>query len=75
MKGETMQISARNQFEGVVKEVKEGVVTAEVVLELPGGVEIVAVVTIDSARRLGLAPGKPAIAVVKATDVMLGVPE
>jgi molybdate transport system regulatory protein len=67
----TMKLSARNQLSGTVKEITEGVVTAEVVIALDGGAEFVAVITLDSARRLGLAPGAPVTAIVKATDVML----
>jgi molybdate transport system regulatory protein len=68
-----MKISARNQLTGVVKTIKEGVVTAEVVVTLAGGVEIVSVITLDSAQQLELKPGSPVKVVVKSTDVMLGV--
>jgi molybdate transport system regulatory protein len=68
-----MKISARNQLTGVVKSIKEGVVTAEVVVTLAGGAEIVSVITLDSAQQLELKPGSPVKVVVKSTDVMLGV--
>lgn len=68
-----MKISARNQIEGTVKKITRGMVNAEVVLELPGGVELTAVITVSSADRLELAEGKQAFAVVKASDVMIGI--
>ena len=68
-----MKISARNVLNGKVKKITEGIVNAEVVIELPGGQEVVAVITKTAAGNLGLAPGKNAYAVVKATSVMVGV--
>ena len=49
-----MEISARNVLKGVVKRVTPGVVNSEVVIELPGGTEIVSIITKSSAERLGL---------------------
>jgi molybdate transport system regulatory protein len=69
-----MKLSARNQLEAKVKSVRHGAVNSEVVLELRGGQQIVAVVTRSSAESLGLAPGSDAVAVVKASDVMVGTP-
>ena len=69
-----MQISARNALSGRVKSIQHGAVNAEVVIEVPGGLEIVSIITRASAERLGLAPGKAAIALVKASDVMVAVP-
>jgi molybdate transport system regulatory protein len=46
---------------------------AEVVVDVAGGHEVVAAITAESARRLGLAPGKHIVAVVKSTEVMIGV--
>jgi molybdopterin-binding protein len=46
-------------------------VNSEVVLELAGGVEVVSIITKDSAERLGLAVGRPAHAIIKASSVML----
>ena len=68
-----MRISARNQLPGTVKSVIEGAVMAEVVVEVAGGHEIVSAITVDSARRLGLEPGKRVVAVIKSTEVMLAV--
>ena len=68
-----MQISARNVLKGKVKAVTHGAVNAEVVVELPGGQQVVSVITKESATRLGLAVGKEVYAVIKASDVMLAV--
>lgn len=66
-----MKVSARNVFQGTVSRIKEGAVNAEVVLDLQGGTELVAVVTLDSVKSLDLALGKPAVALVKAPWVMV----
>jgi molybdopterin-binding protein len=68
-----MKLSARNILKGKVKRVKPGAVNTEVVIELPGGHEIVSIITKESAERLGLAAGKEAYAIVKASNVMIGV--
>ncbi len=68
-----MKLSARNTLDGTVKSITEGAVSAEVVLTLPGGQELVSVITLSSAQALGLEPGKPVKAVVKASNVMLAV--
>ena len=68
-----MQISARNTLSGTVKSITLGNVNAEIVLELPGGVELTSTITLHSAERLGLAVGQPASAIVKSSDVMIGV--
>jgi molybdopterin-binding protein len=66
-----MDLSARNQLKGTVKSVKLGTIMSEVVVEI-GGQEIVAAITKGSVERLALQEGMEAIAVVKATDVMIG---
>ncbi|WP_296257180.1 MULTISPECIES: TOBE domain-containing protein [unclassified Pseudomonas] len=66
-----MKVSARNVFKGTVKQIQEGAVNAEVVLTLAGGEELVAVVTLQSVKSLGLAVGKQAVALIKAPWVML----
>lgn len=68
-----MKISARNVFSGTVKKVTVGAVNNEVVVELPGGVEVVSIITRSSSERLGLEAGKPVHAVIKASDVMMAV--
>ena len=68
-----MKLSARNQLPGKVTAVNMGVVTAEVVIALDGGGELVAVITKTSVENLGIAVGKKVHAVVKSTEVMVAV--
>jgi len=68
-----MKISARNILKGKVKQINVGVVNTEVIVELPGGAEIVSVITKESAENLKLEKGKPVYAVIKASNVMIGV--
>jgi molybdopterin-binding protein len=68
-----MRLSARNILKGKIKQVTVGAVNSEIILELPGGAEIVSIITKDSAERLGLAKGKEAYAVIKASNVMIAV--
>jgi molybdate transport system regulatory protein len=68
-----MRLSARNQLSGTIQSIKEGVVTAEVVVRLTGGEELVSVITIESVRGLGLKVGDQVKAVIKSTEVMIGV--
>jgi molybdopterin-binding protein len=68
-----MQLSARNQLRGTVKRIVRGAVNMEVVLALPGGAEIVSIITLHSGDALGLVEGKEAVAVIKASDVMVAV--
>jgi len=64
-------ISARNRLEGIITSVRVDSMLAEVVLDLGGGREIVAVITRDSAERLGLRTGERATALIKATEVLI----
>lgn len=66
-------ISARNQIAGTVVEVTEGAVNGHVVIETASGARIKGSITNEAIEALGLAQGAPAIAVVKSTDVMVGV--
>jgi molybdopterin-binding protein len=66
-----MKISARNVLKGKVKALTQGPVSTEVVVELPGGQEIVSVITTASAQRLDLREGKEVYAVIKASSVLL----
>ena len=67
-----MALSARNQLRGTVKHVKMGDVMAEVVLDV-GGQEVVAAITRESAERLQLRPGDQVTALIKATEVLIGM--
>lgn len=66
-----MKVSARNVFKGIVKQIHEGAINAEVALTLPGGEDLVAVVTLQSVKSLQLEVGKEAVALIKAPWVML----
>ena len=66
-----MQISARNQLKGKVKQITPGAVMSEVVVDI-GGQEVVALITKSSVDRLALKPGDAVAAIVKSTDVMIG---
>lgn len=66
-------ISARNQLEGTVTKVNEGAVNGHVDIELADGNAISGSITNASIEELGFAVGKPAVAIVKSTDVMVAV--
>jgi molybdopterin-binding protein len=66
-----MHISARNALKGKVKKVAHGMVNTEVTIELPGGTELVSIITRVSADKLSLVEGKTVYAVIKASDVMV----
>ena len=66
-----MKISARNIFRGTVDAVRTGAVNSEVDLTLSGGEKLVAMITNESAQALELAAGKEAVALVKASSVLV----
>jgi molybdopterin-binding protein len=68
-----MKLSARNVLKGKITKVIHGAVESEIVLELTPGVEIVSTITKSSAERMGLKPGDTAMAVIKASSVIIGV--
>ncbi|MBK1715846.1 TOBE domain-containing protein [Rubrivivax gelatinosus] len=70
-----LKLSARNQLAGTVTAVETGAVNAEVVIALPGGAQVAAIITKEAVKELGLAPGVAATAVIKASHVVLGVPK
>ena len=67
------KLSARNQLQGTVTEVKIGAVNAEVDIELKGGDKIAASVTDDSVKNLGLTKGQSIMAAFKAGSVILAI--
>jgi molybdate transport system regulatory protein len=69
--GAGLRTSAANQLWGGIERVHEGTVDAEVLLRLPGGLSLAAVITRASLERLGLAPGRHACAVFQASSVIL----
>jgi molybdopterin-binding protein len=68
-----MKISARNTIKGKVVNVILGPVSAEVVLNIAPGIEIVASISTNSAKALKLKQGKKAYAVIKASSVMVAI--
>jgi molybdopterin-binding protein len=68
-----MKLSARNILKGKIKQVSPGAVNTEVIIDLPGGIEIVSIITKESANKLGLTAGKEAYAIIKASNVMVGI--
>ena len=75
-----MIISARNQLKGTIEAIQEGAVNAIVSFKADSGDSITSTIitstiSIEAVKELGLAPGKAAIAVIKATEVMIGIGE
>lgn len=68
-----MKFSARNVLEGKVKDIKEGPVNVEVVVELAGGQEVVSVITKGSCDNLALAKGKKVYTIMKASSIIVAV--
>ena len=69
----TMRTSARNHFAGTIKDLVKGPVTTEVTITIANGVDVVATISTRSADALGLAVGKRAQALVKASSVVVAV--
>jgi molybdopterin-binding protein len=68
-----MQLSARNKLKGKIVEVKKGATTTHVRIDIGGGAVITSSITNEAAEELKLANGQNVYAVVKASDVMVGV--
>jgi molybdopterin-binding protein len=68
-----MRISARNQFKGKILEAKKGATTAHVRLEIAPGQVITSSITNEAVEELGLKAGGIAIAIIKASNVMIAV--
>ena len=66
-----MELSARNQLRGTVRDVRLGNIMAEVMVDI-GGQEIASAITRGSAERLGLKAGDEVTVIIKATEVMIG---
>lgn len=69
----TMEISARNVFTGTVISIQYGQILAELVIELPGGLEITSLITKKSAERMHLAEGRKVSTIIKASNVMVAL--
>lgn len=68
-----MKISARNQFKGTIIAIDEGAVNGIVKIDIGGGNVVSSTISMSAIKELGLAVGKQAYAVVKATSVMVAV--
>ena len=68
-----MKISARNQLKGTIVDVVQGTTTSHIRIDIGGGVVVTASITNEAVDQLKLTKGKPAVAVIKASDVMVGV--
>jgi molybdopterin-binding protein len=68
-----MKLSARNVFKGTVLEIKRGQTTGHVKLDVGGGIVITSSITMASVDELNLKPGDAAYAVIKASDVIVGI--
>ena len=69
-----MRLSARNKINATVTGITKGEATANVALDA-GGVRLVASITVEAAGELGLAEGSKVVAIVKASDVIVAVPD
>jgi molybdopterin-binding protein len=69
-----MKISARNQLAGTVRSITEGAAIANVEIDV-GGNRVVASITVEAVRELGLSEGSEVVAVIKASDVLLALPD
>jgi molybdopterin-binding protein len=68
-----MKISARNRIRGKIVDVKKGATTAHVKIDIGGGQVVTSSITNEAVDELALAAGKAVYAVIKASDVMIGV--
>jgi molybdopterin-binding protein len=73
-KGQGMKLSARNQIPARITNINAGEAIANVELDA-GGVRLVASITVEAVKQLGLAEGGNVTAVIKASDVMVGIPD
>jgi len=71
----TMKLSARNNLKGVVKKIEEGVITSKVVIDLGNDNQVVSIISKDAIADLGLQVGKTAYAIIKSTEVIVGIDE
>lgn len=69
-----MQLSARNQIRATVAGINAGEAIANVELNA-NGVRLVASITVEAVRQLGLAEGREVVAVIKASDVIVAIPD
>jgi molybdopterin-binding protein len=68
-----MKLSARNNLKGTVKKIDEGLITSKVVIDLGNGNEIVSIISKDAIDSLNLKVGDEACAIIKSTEVIIGI--
>ncbi len=68
-----MKLSARNQLKGKITEVQEGAINAIIKINVGNGNILTADITMQSVKELNLTVGKEVVAVIKATNVMVGI--
>ena len=68
-----IKLSARNQLAGTVQHIEKGAINSEIAIKLVGGTLVYAVITNEAVMELGLKPGAPATALIKASHVVIGV--
>ena len=69
-----MKLSARNKLKGIITAIEEGLITGKVKIDLGNGNEIVSIISKDAIQELGLKIGDQAFAVIKSTEVLVGIP-
>ncbi len=70
-----MKLSARNKLKGTIKSIEEGLITSKVVIDLGNDNNIVSIISKDAIQELELEAGKEAYAIVKSTEVIVGIDE
>lgn len=68
-----MKISTRNVLKGNITHIEHGAVNSEVTIQLPGGQEVVSIITKTSAQNLGLKKGMEVYGLIKASNVMIAI--
>lgn len=68
-----MKLSARNQIKGTIVDIRKGITTAHVRVDIGGGVIVTSSITNEAVDDLGLAAGQVVSAVIKASHVMIGI--
>jgi molybdopterin-binding protein len=69
----SLKLSARNQFKGKVTEIKEGIVTAKVVVDIGNGKFITSTISMDAMKDLDIKVGSEVTSIIKASSVMIAV--
>ena len=69
-----MKLSARNKLKGKITAIEEGLITAKVKIDLGNGNEITSIISKEAIAELNLKPGDEAFAIIKSTEVLVGIP-